>query len=173
MERNVVLSPCHRLLRVSSVDRMSLSGLSPVHVTHWADAFPGPGPSSTSSAFPPRLLQLVFACIQTQSKKLNSLQTCKIRGQITAFSSILLCSIGFSLRYRTSCSNTIQLCLKAPPPPPKSHFLIPSIPFSRAVMLNLNSEAFQVAATTIKCVVQLIDKPKIANNDPLFFGENL
>lgn len=46
------------------------SGLSPVHVTHWADLFTGPGPpSSRSSAFPPRFLQLVFACRQTQKLK--------------------------------------------------------------------------------------------------------
>lgn len=46
------------------------SGLSPVHVTHWADLFTVPGPaSSRSSVFPPRFLKLVFACVRDKLER--------------------------------------------------------------------------------------------------------
>lgn len=68
------------------------SGLSPVHVTHWADQLTGPRPSSRSPAFPPRSLQLVLACRRTQNCRLNSLQTCQRMSQRAAYSWISLCS---------------------------------------------------------------------------------
>lgn len=70
----VVWSLCQRLVKDSSADRTSLSGLSPVHVTHWPNLRTRPGPSSRYRKFRPRSLYCLSLPGTQTKEKLSLLQ---------------------------------------------------------------------------------------------------